>query len=151
VRQLSEGIEEHGGFGSSGQRPSRHDLASKVAQSSSAASRALSNGDAPAIIDEDEGAEVDGLTTDALSPSVARTRANDMGRFFRSGNAWYFIDSSGKTQGPFSGEQMDAWFRAGYLWQKSLLIAQHGESAYHTLEALLAKATTVPGGSDCCR
>lgn len=90
--------------------------------------------------DEGIGFDSGGPTpSDTLEPTLAKARADDMALLFHQGTAWYFIDTNEKTQGPFSGDQMDSWFRAGYLWQKSLLIGQHGWPEFQTLEELMQK------------
>lgn len=42
---------------------------------------------------------------------AAMSRAKDL----RAACAWYYVDTAGKKQGPFSPKQMRDWFAAGYL------------------------------------
>jgi len=90
--------------------------ASATTGASSAPTSSHTSGDAAATLDDDDGGDGEPVNIDAIPPSVAKARADDMGRLFSTGTAWYFVDSSEKTQGPYSGAQMDAWFRAGCGW-----------------------------------
>ena len=88
-------------------------VASAASGASSAPSSSHTSGDAAATLDDDDSGDGEPVNSDAIPPSMAKARAEDMGRLFSAGTAWYFVDSSEKTQGPYSGAQMDAWFRAG--------------------------------------
>jgi len=51
---------------------------------------------------------------------------------------WYYIDRSGKRQGPFTGEEMDEWYKGGYL-PGDLIITFGENNGYRQLQELVKK------------
>lgn len=72
-----------------------------------------------------------------VDPMLAKMKAGWMKSFFMGGTAWYFIDDSGVTQGPFDADTMSAWFAAGYFWSKGLKIGHQGWSTFIPLQTIL--------------
>jgi hypothetical protein len=85
----------------------------------------------------------EGADADMIDPTEAKAKLSFMLRYFGRGSSWYFLDTAGATQGPFTPEQMASWWSLGYFWSRSLQIAHHGWAAFVTLQSVLDAADTL--------
>lgn len=87
------------------------------------------------VVDEDAERQV--------SPAEVRAKLPWMTRYFGRGTAWHFIDAQGEPQGPFPPDNMANWFKAGYFWNKELLICHEGWESYVSLDSIMQASDTL--------
>lgn len=78
-----------------------------------------------------------------LSAGRLEDKAHAVTSYFSRGEEWFFIDTKNQRQGPFTGEDMSTWFRAGYFWDKNLMMSHAGWSKYVPLEELIKTAEEI--------
>lgn len=66
-----------------------------------------------------------------------------MTKYFGKGQNWYFIDAQGEPQGPFPPENMSNWFKAGYFWNKELMICHEGWESYVSLDSIMSASDSL--------
>ena len=78
-----------------------------------------------------------------MNPGDIRAKLPFVSQYFHEGTKWFFIDAHGQVQGPFSAENMTNWYKAGYFWNKDLLICHEGWDEYVTIESIVQSCASV--------
>jgi hypothetical protein len=79
----------------------------------------------------------------ALNLGDIRAKLPFVSQYFHEGSKWFFIDAHGQVQGPFSADNMTNWYKAGYFWNKDLLICHEGWEEYVTIESIVQSCSSV--------
>lgn len=78
---------------------------------------------------------------EAFSRAEIDASAAGVSAYFRSGDAWYYLDAAAEQHGPFSGSKMSEWFRGGFLWQRKLQVGHDGWPSFSLLQEIVDEAT----------
>ena len=87
------------------------------------------------------------VSDQAYSPLAATTPSEESRWVLESSEPeeieWYYLDLSGRRQGPYSSGVMRRWYDSGFL-SGSLLVAPSANGKYRTLSALAAERGAIP-------
>ena len=83
------------------------------------------------------------LTTAANEHQAVESRPGYVSPDHHDSDKWFYLDPQNQVQGPFSADQMAAWYNAGYF-QMSLMVKKGADHEFLALGALTTTLGRLP-------